>query len=94
MFHCIGCGVCRQGGRHNYTHCYDCNKYIPKKRFVEHKIKEHSKVVKNHICPICFDEMDMGNVTCITLKCGHTMHRLCYKEITESNQSCPECSEL
>ena len=38
QFHCVGCGLCRVGGRENYFHCQKCvaclRKYVTLSRFV------------------------------------------------------------
>jgi len=29
QFHCVGCGLCRVGGRENYFHCQKCVACLP-----------------------------------------------------------------
>ena len=55
----------------------------------EHR-HESEKIVP---CPMCEDALDIGGSDTMKLKCGHEMHRHCFKEMNMMSQGCPTCEQ-
>lgn len=87
QFHCVGCGFCRIGGKHNFTHCYKCNMCIPNTSIDNHKCL----VVKDSTCPICIGDLFTSVQSVTGLKCGHYIHNQCLVDMLNTNYKCPVC---
>ncbi|KAF8401554.1 hypothetical protein HHK36_012496 [Tetracentron sinense] len=89
QFHCTDCGICRVGGRENFFHCQKCGSCYSVSLRDNHLCVENSM---RHHCPICYEYLfDSLNDTRV-LKCGHTMHLECYREMGRHNKyCCPIC---
>ena len=88
QFHCNGCGVCKTGGRENFFHCRSC------KTCVSIQVRHlHNHTPDNtHHCPVCNDLIDPTSDSLKTkLKCGHVMHRHCFKDLSAQGETCPLC---
>ncbi|MCO5599131.1 hypothetical protein L7F22_053231 [Adiantum nelumboides] len=91
QFHCDACGICRVGGKENFFHCDKCgccyavalqNKHI----CVEKSMEQN--------CPVCYDYLFDSLKPISVMRCGHTMHVHCLKEMQSHSQySCPICSK-
>ncbi|KAK9052810.1 hypothetical protein SSX86_029440 [Deinandra increscens subsp. villosa] len=91
QFHCDDCGICRVGGRENFFHCKKCGTCYSIKLRNNHSCVENSM---HHHCPICYEYLFDSLKDIIVMKCGHTMHSECYKEMIIRNKySCPICSK-
>ncbi|MCL7030673.1 hypothetical protein MKW94_022971 [Papaver nudicaule] len=89
LFHCDECGICRVGGRDNFFHCKKCGSCYSTHLRDNHFCVENS--MRNH-CPICYEYLFDSLEEARVLKCGHTMHGACFKEMTEHNKyACPLC---
>ncbi|PKI41675.1 hypothetical protein CRG98_037928 [Punica granatum] len=91
QFHCDECGICRVGGRENFFHCPTCGSCYTISLRDNHLCVENS--MKGH-CPVCYEYLfDSVKGTSI-LKCGHTIHMDCLREMAMQNQyRCPLCSK-
>ncbi|KAK4790670.1 hypothetical protein SAY86_017974 [Trapa natans] len=91
QFHCDECGICRVGGRENFFHCPKCGSCYTISLRDNHHCIENS--MKSH-CPVCYEYLfDSIKITHI-MKCGHTIHMDCLKEMATQNQyRCPICSK-
>ena len=88
-YHCVQCGLCRQGGSQNYTHCTICNACVLKANYARHK---HIENALNTNCPICLDDnLFRSQHPSIYLNCGHTMHKHCFRQLTRHKFQCPLC---
>ena len=91
QFHCDGCGLCRVGGSENYFHCEKCVACLPLSMRGKHKCIEQSLQVN---CPVCLEYLHSSLRTASILKCGHTMHTECQKQLFMSGgPRCPICNE-
>lgn len=91
QFHCDECGICRTGGKENFFHCKKCECCYSKLMENRHHCLERPM---HHNCPICFEYMfdTMKGIT--ILRCGHTIHHKCVKEMGQHHRySCPICSK-
>jgi len=94
QYHCDKCGICRVGGKENFYHCDTCNSCI------NNDLKDNHVCIENsfhNTCPICCEPIfnSVKNIT--MLKCGHTIHIECFKEMlqegTFSSLRCPYCNK-
>ncbi|CAN8068630.1 unnamed protein product [Agarophyton chilense] len=91
-YHCEGCGMCRVGkglGIDNY-HCYGCGNCIPMAFKDKHPCRERSLDAN---CPICTEYLATSTDPMVFLRCGHTMHANCLKELAASGYTCPICNK-
>lgn len=89
QFHCKDCGVCKTGGRRNFFHCDTCGTCVSKAVKDQHK----HETEKFTPCSMCSDNLAEAESDVMRLKCGHKMHRHCFKELTLTGETCPECDE-
>ncbi|XP_002965961.2 probable E3 ubiquitin-protein ligase RZFP34 [Selaginella moellendorffii] len=91
QFHCDSCGICRVGGQEKFFHCDKCGCCYAVALQKGHSCVENSM---HHNCPVCFDYL-FDSISDITvLRCGHTIHSECLREMTLHAQfSCPVCSK-
>lgn len=91
QFHCEECGICRVGGRENFFHCPKCGSCYVMSLRDNHVCMENS--MKRH-CPVCYEYLFDSMKGTTILKCGHTIHMDCAKEMADQNQyRCPICSK-
>lgn len=91
QFHCEECGICRVGGRENFFHCPKCGSCYVMSLRDNHVCVENS--MKSH-CPVCYEYLFDSMKGTTILKCGHTIHMDCAKEMADQNQyRCPICSK-
>lgn len=83
QFHCDECGICRQGGKENYSHCKECGICIAPDHKCSRKIEGDCPVC----CTLLFDAIEQTTTT----KCGHWMHTKCLHEHTKHFNTCPLC---
>lgn len=91
QFHCDGCGICRQGGKDNFFHCDKCVACLPLSMKDSHKCLSESLKIN---CPVCMEYLMDSTKTSTILKCGHTLHTECQRELLKNNiMKCPQCNE-
>ncbi|RZB82182.1 E3 ubiquitin-protein ligase MIEL1 isoform B [Glycine soja] len=91
QFHCDDCGICRLGGRENYSHCSKCGCCYSNTLRDNHLCVENSM---RHHCPICYEYLFDSLKDIAVMKCGHTMHSECYLEMLKRDKyCCPICSK-
>lgn len=44
-------------------------------------------------CPICGEYLFSSTQTVVFMKCGHTIHQTCYRELMKTSYKCPLCSQ-
>lgn len=86
-FHCVECGICRQGKKEDYMHCDSCGRCF---------IKGHEKNCKginitSAECPICLENLNTSTRTSFPLLCGHMIHIDCFHEYAQTDDKCPLC---
>lgn len=90
IYHCIRCGICRQGRREHYFHCFKCDACISVTARGAHKCAENSF---HAWCPCCMEDMFSSREPAYFMKCGHAMHDACYQKYIESHFRCPLCQK-
>ncbi|KAH0470959.1 hypothetical protein IEQ34_000682 [Dendrobium chrysotoxum] len=91
LYHCDDCGICRVGGKENFFHCKKCGSCYSVHLRNKHSCVENS--MKHH-CPICYEYLFDSLRETRVLKCGHTMHSECLRDMIEHEQyTCPICSK-
>ncbi|GBG70275.1 hypothetical protein CBR_g6402 [Chara braunii] len=91
QYHCDGCGLCRVGGKSNFFHCDRCGCCYTKAIRDDHRCVERAM---HHNCPVCFEYLFDSIMQTRVLKCGHTIHEQCLKEMERHNRyACPMCSK-
>lgn len=79
------------GGRENFFHCQKCGSCYSVGLRDNHMCVENS--MKSY-CPICYEFLFESLKSTMIMKCGHTMHMDCYREMVHQNQyRCPICSK-
>jgi len=90
QFHCVGCGICRVGGRENFFHCPKCNICISKSILETHKCVENMSRGK---CPVCLDDLHSSRKKVDIPDCSHMIHSECLVEMFKHGRtSCPTCN--
>jgi len=88
QFHCIGCGICRIGGRDSFTHCDTCGLCLPKQREPHKCIANSSKVN----CPVCMEDIHTSRLGAHIPPCSHLLHSTCYHDMLKRGlYACPTC---
>eukprot|EP00250_Pteridium_aquilinum_P003830 c14107_g1_i1 orf=695-1594(-) len=91
QYHCDACGICRVGGRDNFFHCNRCGCCYTTLLQNKHSCVENSM---QHNCAVCFEYLFDSLKEISVLRCGHTMHDECLKEMKSHSQyTCPMCSK-
>lgn len=91
QFHCDSCGICRLGGREKFFHCEKCGSCYAIDMRDNHSCVENS--MKNY-CPVCYEYLFDSVKQATVMKCGHTMHMDCFREMAKQQQyRCPICSK-
>lgn len=86
QYHCEECKICRQGGKTNFTHCTSCGLCVPN--------DSHTCTRKiDGDCPICCIVLFDSIKNCMSLRCGHWIHSICFEEYIKHNNKCPICSK-
>lgn len=89
QFHCADCGICRTGGQDNFFHCAKCACCYHIGIKGKHVCVENSM---HSNCPVCFEFLFDSCVATSVLKCGHTIHSSCLKQLSSAGQTtCPIC---
>ncbi|PFH38730.1 CHY zinc finger domain-containing protein [Besnoitia besnoiti] len=78
VYHCDDCGLCRTGGQSNYFHCQTCGSCYSTLIRDTHKCVEKAM---HQPCPICCENMFTSVRQVHVLKCGHTMHAECLRQL-------------
>ncbi|KAL0233782.1 hypothetical protein PCE1_002288 [Barthelona sp. PCE] len=47
--------------------------------------------MKDNICPICYQPMDVGDLQFFPCTCGFQLCAFCFNRIQETNNQCPQC---
>lgn len=88
-YHCQQCGICRIGGRDNYFHCETCGSCYSMALKGNHQCVERAM---HQNCPICFEFLFESVDPTTVLRCGHTIHTQCVRELEANpNAVCPTC---
>eukprot|EP00941_MAST-03F_sp_MAST-3F-sp1_P000942 g942.t1 len=87
QYHCDGCGICRVGGRENFTHCYKCGTCYSNEG--EHTCIENAM---HRNCPVCMEFLFDSRKPCSSMRCGHTIHSECLEQLMRTQYKCPLCS--
>jgi RING finger/CHY zinc finger protein 1 len=91
QYHCHGCGICRIGGGENFFHCSKCGCCYSTVLKNSHACVEGAM---HHDCPICFEYLFDSIDGVSVLRCGHTIHENCLKEMEKHRKLiCPLCSK-
>lgn len=91
QYHCNDCGICRVGGKENFFHCQKCGSCYSIDLLDKHSCVENSM---RHHCSICYEYLFDSLKETTVLKCGHTMHSQCFREMLQHDKySCPICSK-
>ncbi|OQS07044.1 RING finger and CHY zinc finger domain-containing protein 1-like [Thraustotheca clavata] len=88
IFHCQECGICRVGGRNNFFHCKTCAGCYHVDTRDEHVCVQQAMLKE---CCICLEYMFNSRQSPSVLRCGHVLHRACYKEMIKYRIECPLC---
>jgi len=90
-FHCIGCGICRVGGRDKFFHCDTCGCCYAVELRNNHRCIQGSM---HQNCPVCQENLFNSTSECRVLRCGHTMHRDCLRALVSKAHlaRCPLCA--
>ena len=90
IYHCNDCNTCRIGKKSDYEHCNKCKICVEK-----HMIKKHGCIQgmmdADRLCSICQD--GIRSQLSLIMKCGHTIHKICFDLLIKSTYKCPECSQ-
>jgi len=90
QFHCVGCGICRVGGRDNFFHCPKCNICISKSILDTHKCVEN---MSRRVCPVCLEDLHSSRKKVDIPNCSHMIHSECLVEMFKyGRMSCPTCN--
>jgi len=91
QFHCAGCGLCRVGGRENFTHCDVCGLCLAATGFETHKC---IAAASDRDCPVCLEHLHASLVPIFTPPCQHLMHMPCYNDMAKRGRyACPVCGK-
>jgi len=87
QFHCEGCGICRVGGRDQYTHCFTCGLCLPRDK--AHKCIQDTS---HNNCPVCMEDIHNSRDGAHIPPCSHLLHYKCYSEMLDQGlYACPTC---
>lgn len=92
IYHCDKCGICRLGlglGK-DYFHCDECNICL------SIDLRERHKCLSNTThcnCPICNEYLFTSIDKVVFMKCGHSIHQICYDELCKHSYKCPICKK-
>lgn len=90
QFHCVGCGICRVGGRENFFHCAKCNICIAKSIMDSHTCVEN---MSRRVCPVCLEDLHSSRKKVDIPSCSHMIHSECLVEMFQHGRmSCPTCN--
>ena len=88
-YHCEACGICRVGGRENYFHCATCGSCYAANLRNNHVCIERAM---HQNCPVCFEFLFESVDPTTVLRCGHTIHSQCLRDLERNTASiCPSC---
>ncbi|CAK9440997.1 uncharacterized protein LODBEIA_P48660 [Lodderomyces beijingensis] len=92
IYHCDKCGICRLGLGldKDYFHCDTCNICL------SIDLKDKHKCVSNTThcnCAICSEYLFTSTQKVVFMKCGHSIHQLCYDELVKHSYKCPICKK-
>jgi RING finger/CHY zinc finger protein 1 len=90
IFHCNDCGICRVGTRDTVRHCRKCNMCIVGQAIDNHSCFENSF---QQDCAACLGSLFDSTEECSMLKCGHAMHKTCFRKLLETEYRCPTCKQ-
>eukprot|EP01060_Flectonema_neradi_P037371 TRINITY_DN7509_c0_g2_i1.p1 TRINITY_DN7509_c0_g2~~TRINITY_DN7509_c0_g2_i1.p1 ORF type:complete len:398 (+),score=67.81 TRINITY_DN7509_c0_g2_i1:769-1962(+) len=89
VWHCSQCGMCRKGGKSEYSHCNKCNACWSTK-LQNHKCNQGGI----NSCPVCLEDLHSSYEKVDLMNCGHFIHDDCKNKLTESGQlGCPLCKK-
>ena len=92
IYHCDDCGICRlgQGLGKDFFHCTTCSVCMTIGVEASHRCIERSTKCD---CPICGEYLFTSALTVVFMKCGHSIHEECFKELCKASYKCPMCSK-
>ena len=87
-WHCHQCRECKTGGKHNYFHCDKCQAC-----FHNDFARQHLHLTEK-LCSVCEEVMDIQFPSMfMKLRCGHQIHRHCFRTLVDDMRQCAECEE-
>ncbi len=86
-FHCKECGVCRQGREKDMVHCFSCKRCYP----IRSGPYTHTCASQygDGRCAGCGKDVHRSRTPSTTMRCGHSMHCVCFLQRVKTNYSCP-----
>lgn len=91
IYHCEKCGICRVGPESDYFHCEVCDACLHVYMKDIHTCRPNALQT---CCSICQEDLFTSRLPSCPLKCGHYMHRKCFKSMLKSNHyKCPLCAK-
>eukprot|EP00743_Colponemidia_sp_Colp-15_P002936 GILK01003176.1.p1 GENE.GILK01003176.1~~GILK01003176.1.p1 ORF type:complete len:353 (-),score=12.22 GILK01003176.1:222-1196(-) len=90
IYHCERCRICRVGGHDNFFHCDRCASCYPLSLQGNHQCIEQSM---HQNCPVCMEFLFTSRKTVSVMRCGHTIHSHCLRDLMRSQYTCPLCSQ-
>lgn len=92
IFHCDDCGICRIGTRDTTHHCHKCDMCI----VINSDEGKAHKCFANSFkqdCAACLSALFDSREPISMLKCGHAMHKTCFKTLLAADYRCPTCKK-
>jgi len=87
QFHCDGCGICRAGGRDNFSHCDTCGLCLPANK--THKCISNTS---HNNCPVCLEDIHTSRLEAHIPPCSHLLHNECFFGMMKQGlYACPTC---
>lgn len=92
IYHCHGCGICRvgKGLGIDYHHCDICQTCVPIEDKDTHPCRAQSLDVN---CPICTDYLKTSTEPIVFMRCGHAIHKECFRKHIAQAYTCPLCKK-
>jgi hypothetical protein len=92
IYHCDDCGLCRlgEGLGKDFFHCKTCAACMSIEAEQTHKCIERSTKCD---CPICGEYLFTSSLPVAFMRCGHSIHNSCFKDLCNTTYKCPLCSK-
>lgn len=92
IYHCDDCGLCRlgEGLGKDFFHCKTCAACMSIEAEQTHKCIERSTKCD---CPICGEFLFTSSLPVAFMRCGHSIHNSCFRDLCNTTYKCPLCSK-
>lgn len=92
IYHCDDCGLCRlgEGLGKDFFHCKTCAACMSIEAEQTHKCIERSTKCD---CPICGEYLFTSSQPVAFMRCGHSIHNNCFRDLCNTTYKCPLCSK-